>query len=86
MRYEVYLTRKAMKELDDIEPPSRKRILDALTMLRDHGFSGRLDIKKLKGYKNHYRLKVGKYRILFELEKPRKIIVYAIIPRKQAYK
>lgn len=86
MRYEVYLTRKAMKELDDIEPPSRKRILDALTMLRDYGFSGRLDIKKLKGYKNHYRLKVGKYRILFELEKPRKIIVYAIIPRKQAYK
>jgi len=33
MRYEVYLTRKAMKELDDIEPPSRKRILDALTSL-----------------------------------------------------
>jgi len=24
--------------------------------------------------------------ILFELEKPRKIIVYAILPRKEAYK
>ena len=44
----------------------------------------RLDIKKLRGCKNHYRLRVGNYRILFELERPRRIIVYAILPRKQA--
>ena len=48
----------------------------------DYGFSSKLDIKKLKGYKNHYRLRIGRYRVLFELEKPRRIIVYAILPQK----
>lgn len=33
-----------------------------------NGFSQKLDIKKLSGYRNHYRLSVGKFRILFELE------------------
>ncbi|MGC8998728.1 MAG: type II toxin-antitoxin system RelE family toxin [Candidatus Bathyarchaeia archaeon] len=40
---------------------------------------------KLRGYKNHYRFRVGKYRILFELEAERTIIVYAVLPRKTAY-
>jgi len=39
----------------------------------------------LKGFKNHYRLRIGKYRILFEIEKD-KIIVYSILPREKAYR
>jgi len=85
MRYEIYLTRKAKKDLDELNPKIRRRVLEALTMLRDYGFTPRLDVKKLRGYRNHYRLRVGEYRILFELEKQRKAIVYAILPRKQAY-
>jgi len=85
-RYEVYLTRKALKELNNLNPQLRDRILKALVILRDYGFTSRLDIKKLRGYKNHYRIREGKYRILFELEKPRKIIVYAILPRREVYK
>ncbi|HEW93860.1 MAG TPA: type II toxin-antitoxin system RelE/ParE family toxin [Thermoprotei archaeon] len=86
MRYKIYLTGKARKKLDSLNQKSRRMILDTLSFLRDYGFSQRLDIKKLKGFKNHYRLRVGKYRILFELEKPDKIIIYAILPRKKAYK
>lgn len=86
MRYEVYLTRKAWKDLDELDPQTKKRIIDALVTLRDYGFTPRLDIKKLRGYRNHYRLRVGEYRILFELEKPRRIVVYAILPREQAYR
>ena len=86
MRYKIYLTGKARKKLDSLNQKSRRMILDTLSFLRDYGFSQRLDIKKLKGFKNHYRLRVGKYRVLFELEKPDKIIIYAILPRKKAYK
>ncbi len=85
-RYEIYITRRAAKELSKLAPETRSRILKALAMLRSYGFTGRLDIKKLRGYENHYRIRVGQYRILFELEKPRKIIVYAILPREKAYK
>jgi len=43
-----------------------------------------LDIKKLKGYKNHYRLRVGEFRILFFLENS-KIVVYKIGKRESVY-
>ena len=85
-RYNVNLTKKALKQLRELDEPIKSRILEALVILRDYGFSRRLDIKKLRGYRNHYRIRVGEYRILFELEKPNKIIVYAILPRKKAYK
>ena len=85
-RYDVSIERKALKELNELDPYLRDRVLKALIVLRDYGFTSRLDIKKLRGYQSHYRIRVGKYRILFELEKPRKIIVYAILPRKEAYK
>lgn len=85
-RYEVSITRKALKELNGLDERSKNRVLKALVILRDYGFSSRLDIKKLRGYRNHYRIRVGDYRILFELVKPRKVIVYAILPRKRAFK
>ena len=64
-RYDVSITRKALKELNKLDPYSRNRILEALVILRDYGFTSRLDIKKLRGYANHYRVRIGKYRILF---------------------
>ena len=85
-RYTINLTKKALKQLKELDGPIRNRILEALVMLRDYGFTGRLDIKKLRGYKGHYRIRVGEYRVLFELEKPNTIIVYTILPRKKAYK
>ena len=51
-----------------------------LATLRDYGFTGRLDTGKLRGYQSHYRLRVGRYRVLFELVRPNRIIVYAILP------
>ena len=85
-RYSVSLTKKALKQLNGLDEHARRRILEALVALRDYGFTERLDIRKLRGYRSHYRLRVGRYRVLFELEKPNKIIVYAILPRKKAYK
>ena len=77
--------RGSKKELDELDPQARGRVLEALTTLRDYGFTPRLDIRKLRGYRNHYRVRVGEYRVLFELEKPRRVVVYAVLPRKQAY-
>jgi mRNA interferase RelE/StbE len=46
-------------------------------------FSG--DVKKLKGSKNEYRLRVGDHRVLFELVGKR-IVVYTLGQRKDIYK
>jgi len=84
-RYHVFLERKASKQLEKLGGDIRVRIVEALHVLRDEGFSRRLDIVKLRGYKNHYRLRVGKFRILFELRPERTVVVYAILPREVAY-
>jgi len=84
-RYQVFLEKKAVKQLEKLGGDARGRIFEALHTLRDEGFSRRLDVAKLRGYKNQYRLRVGKYRILFELRPERIIVVYGILPRKVAY-
>jgi len=84
-KYRVFLERKASRQLEKLDKDVRDRIVEALHVLRDEGFSRKLNIVKLRGYKNNYRLRVGRYRVLFELEAERTIIVYAVLPRKKAY-
>jgi mRNA interferase RelE/StbE len=43
------------------------------------------NVKKLKGSSNEYRLQVGDYRVLFELE-GRTVTVYAVGNRKDIYR
>ena len=52
---------KALKKLTQKE---RAHIARALTLLQ-RGDVGRLDIKKLKGVRDIYRVRVGKLRIVF---------------------
>ena len=84
-RYRVFLEKKAFKQLERLGVDARSRVVEALHLLRDEGFSRRLDVVKLRGYKDQYRLRVGKYRVLFELRPERIIVVYAVLPRKVAY-
>ncbi|BDZ71451.1 type II toxin-antitoxin system RelE family toxin [Methanobacterium petrolearium] len=85
MRYKVFLDRKAQKNLDNMESDISDSITEKIVKLKT-GFVPELDIKKLRGYSNHYRLRVGGYRVLFQLQKGHVIIVYAVLPRKKAYK
>lgn len=84
-RYHVFLEKKASKQLEKLRGDMHSKVVEALHVLRDEGFSRRLDIVKLQGYKNQYRLRIGKYRVLFELRPERVIVVYAVLPRKVAY-
>ena len=84
-RYKVLLERRAQRQLDKLDEDTRSRILEALRILRENGFSSRLDLRKLKGYRDHYRLRVGRYRVLFELQPEKTAIIYAILPRRRAY-
>ncbi len=59
--------------------------LNLQDILQEEGLSKKLDIKKLKSLNNSFRVRVGTYRILFELSSENVIEVYAILPRKTAY-
>ena len=56
----------------------KQNIKDAIEKLPDG------DVKKLKGYTNAFRLRVGDYRILFDMNGL--IEVTDVLPRGQAYK
>ena len=82
MKYKVELKPRAIKDLKDIPKPDGKRIIEKLKFLEDD-IQG--DVKKLTNFTPEYRMRVGDWRILFEVE-GEKIIVYRIRHRKEAYK
>ncbi|MEX2680927.1 MAG: type II toxin-antitoxin system RelE/ParE family toxin [Candidatus Sigynarchaeota archaeon] len=84
-KFKVFLEKNAEKELQLLDSSTRERITEQLRKLRD-GFSPELDIKKLKGYKSYYRLRVGDYRAIFDLQPEYTIIILSVLPRKKAYK
>ena len=81
MAYEMEIKDGARDALRALPDDIRQQIGYRLHLLQQE-ISG--DLKKLKGSKNEYRLRVGNYRVLFELEGKR-IVVYAIGPRKDIY-
>jgi mRNA interferase RelE/StbE len=85
-KYTVLVESNAKKQFKKMPKDQQTRILSALTTLESEGLSNKLDIKKLKGYQYHYRIRVGRLvRILFELSLERTIIVYSISTREKAY-
>lgn len=56
-------SRKASKQLDKIQKADKKQILEAVDTLS--GFPYVLNVKALSNHQYDYRLRVGRYRILF---------------------
>lgn len=81
MRYELFISEKARAQLRDLERVARRQIGERVEAMRD---DLRGDIKKLEGKSNRYRLRVGRYRVLFTLER-NVIAIYAVKDRKEAY-
>jgi mRNA interferase RelE/StbE len=82
MKYTIEIRKRAEKDLSLIPKTDAQNIADAIFRLED-GLSG--NIKKLTNFSPEYRLRVGNWRILFEISK-NKIIIYRILHRKEAYR
>ena len=76
------LSPQAAKYFSKLDNVSKKRIAAAFKKLEPEPPEG--DIKKLQG-KDGYRLRVGKFRALFDIT-DNKIIVYDLDVRGQIYK
>ncbi len=63
----------------------QERIIQVLNTLENEGLSARLDIKMLRGYQRHFRVRLGDYRLRFELSGDQTIVVYSISRREKAY-
>jgi len=82
MKYQVELKPRAIRDLKRIPHKEGKRIVEKLRLL-ENNLQG--DVKRLTNYTPEYRMRVGDWRVLFEIADD-KIIVYRIRHRKEAYK
>jgi mRNA interferase RelE/StbE len=81
MTYEVDLKPGALKDLRILPKSAQRRILGKIESLRSD-LAG--DVKRLTNFTPEYRLRVGDYRVLFEVEEG-KVVVYRVLHRKDAY-
>jgi mRNA interferase RelE/StbE len=81
MRYEIEFVPSALEQLRSL-PKDVRRLIGSKLDRAQNDLTG--DIKKLKGFKNKYRLRSGNYRVLFELEGTC-LVVYDVGDRKDIY-
>jgi mRNA interferase RelE/StbE len=61
------------------------RILDAIESLAENPFP--IQSRKMKGAESSYRLKVGDYRVIYQVDTENKVVtIYHVRHRKDAYK
>lgn len=83
VRYAIELKPRAVKDLRSIDKADAIRIADALARLQQD-LQG--DVKRLTNLTPEYRLRVGVYRVLFELANQDTVVVYRVLHRKEAYR
>ena len=78
---EIKWTDKALKQTRKIPKPYQKMILEKVDTLVSFPGASNADIKKLSG-RNDYRLRAGRYRVIFEHEAEIKIIVIEEVKKR----
>jgi mRNA-degrading endonuclease RelE of RelBE toxin-antitoxin system len=86
-KYRLVFHRKAEKSLEGLDEKTKQRVLEDIRCLENFaGFRDHLDIVKMKGHEDFYRLRTGKLRTVFTVDKPSEtIIVLKIEHRERAY-
>ena len=81
MNYQIEFKPKSVKDLKGLPALEQRRIMAKIEALRDN-LAG--DVKKLTHFSPEYRLRVGDYRILFEVNGS-KVVIYRVLHRREAY-
>lgn len=75
----LQITKSAEKSIKRLDTSTRARVIEGIRKLPDG------DIRKLKGYENDYRLRIGNYRVIYKTDGDT-IIISDVLPRGEAYK
>jgi len=81
MIYQIEFKPRALKDLRAIDKGEARRVIEKVEAL-ENDLAG--DIKRLTDFTPEYRLRVGNYRVLFEVEGV-KVVIYRVRHRKDAY-
>jgi mRNA interferase RelE/StbE len=79
MKWELLLAGPARNALKRMPAADRRRVLAALDAMEQDPFSG--DIVRLKAQPVAWRRRVGDWRILFDVEERRRVLVHDVLRR-----
>ena len=87
MAFVVEIKRRALRNLEKLDQKRKKSVRDAIFVLKEDPVPFRLlDVVKLKGYDNIYRVRLGELRIVYAVGwDDRRILIHYIGPRESAY-
>ena len=81
--YKVLVERRAERDLNTLERKMRNRVIAHLFGL---GNAPRMNARKLEGSKNAWRIRIGDWRVIYEInDKQKEIKIYRIKHRSKAY-
>ena len=78
----IEIRKSAVKDLKNISEPFKNKIHNKILDLKD--FPNIQNIKKLTNFEPAYRLRVGNYRVLFDILEDT-IIIGRVLHRKNSY-
>ncbi|NWF91409.1 MAG: type II toxin-antitoxin system RelE/ParE family toxin [Syntrophaceae bacterium] len=82
MRYDIQFKPRAVRDIERLPPRIQTQVLARIEEM-SNDLKG--DVKRLTNFTPEYRLRVGDYRVLFEVEK-KKIVIYRIRHRREVYR
>jgi len=87
MAYKLAVSKQVAKFLDKSDKKLRIKIITTLELLAEAPFSKKLDAKPLVNKQGHFRLRISKYRFLYEITDSELFIyVYKADSRGDVYK
>ena len=86
--YRVEIHRKAQKEIKDLPEDIRNKVLKLIINLQYTPYPFKdYDLKKIKGFKDVYRVRLGDYRIIYRVnDNLKKVTVLEVKSREKAYR
>jgi mRNA interferase RelE/StbE len=87
VKYAFRWRERAARQLRAIPQSAALTILQALTPLGDDPRRPDANVKKLAGYEDRYRLRVGDYRVIYEIvDEQLVILVVGVGHRREIYR
>ncbi len=84
MSYQLFLKRSAEKELSELTGKTHDKIVEKLLEMKENPLP--TGVKKLSG-REGYRIRMGRYRILYTIDEiQKKIEIFSIAHRREVYK
>jgi mRNA interferase RelE/StbE len=85
MPYSIQFTSRALRDLRAIDRPVQQRLRQQIDRLSENPFPA--NTKKLHGHEPYHRIRVGNYRVIYEVDGEQlRVIVIKIGHRKNVYR